>query len=161
MSGLPSGEEMLREAGMRLTLAKLAILDVLKAASAPIAAGDIFRCLKVQEARMAKLSQNTVYVSLRQLHARGVIMSHAGTERKTLYTLQKSPHGSVCLVCWRCGQASVCSDAELWALARQVGQQHGFDVQGLALSCMTVCPACQARDTRAGRRFTAAVRSRP
>lgn len=139
-----AGASLLRQAGIRITLARLAILNVLHAQQESMTVEEIFNLLQQHK---TPLSLGTVYGTLKHLNDAGVIHSRMEQGRKLLYSVQaEQPVGSMgCVVC---GKKQTLDDKRLQRAVEQVCEDHGAKFESFRLSLSVVCEECVAPKVR-------------
>ncbi|MFT3820438.1 MAG: transcriptional repressor [Rubrivivax sp.] len=146
-SGVPA---RLRAVGLRPTTARVAIVQALEAADAPLTAEALFRALT---RRGVPVGLATTYRSLAELASAGLLLrawvqGHAGA--KVVYAVTAPAEGRVParhrLTCARCGRCVFFTDAGLTQRLRQAAGLGSLDApaQGLTITvgCLGCSPAC-------------------
>ena len=131
----------LRQAGLRLTLPRLAICRVLaKSAEHPTAA-QLHERLR---ADFPSLSLATVYNTLNTLLALGLVgeIGDAGDGQRH-YDPNTTVHAN--LICTRCHQIRDLEDHALESVSRRIASRSGYQLQGARVVYYGECPACAKR----------------
>lgn len=129
----------LREAGMKATPKRLAILDMLDAASAYASPEELWKMLRD---RFDRLGLPTVYRNLEELAASGVISKVIHPNRQLYYYFCRNRdhhHHFVCLSCRRVEDIPACG---IEALEREVTERNGGRVLSHILQLNGLCGAC-------------------
>lgn len=131
---------LLRSAGLKATVPRLRVLEVLQSKDCGVDVHQIYLEL-LESDRAANLS--TVYAVLKQLTACGLVDVHWSATRKTLYALRSTGNHSAVATCVSCGQSMELPGDELedhvrMLVARQAGQFRAFsvDVQMVCAECL-------------------------
>jgi Fur family peroxide stress response transcriptional regulator len=135
MEPLEEPQSWLRQAGLRVTPQRLAVLEVLREASHPTAE-DIFRAVT---RRHPGVSFATVYNTLATLEAHGTVTVIATPEGRR-YDTTVHPHQHI--RCLRCGRIEDLPewDGTGWVEATRPA---GWRVDGWRLMVVGFCPACR------------------
>ncbi len=91
----------------------------------------------------------TVYSQLRALAAAGEIDSLRAESGEALYRRCGSPVHHHHLVCRRCGRTVELDAPELEALARRLGEEHGFSDLDHVVEITGLCAECSAPELSA------------
>lgn len=86
----------------------------------------------------------TVYSQLRALAGTGEIDSLRAESGETLYRRCGSPVHHHHLVCRRCGRTVELDAADLEALARRLGEEHGFSALEHVVEITGLCQECSS-----------------
>jgi Fe2+ or Zn2+ uptake regulation protein len=134
----------LREAGLRITAPRRAMLRFLATAAAPVSAEDIHHAL----GGVADLV--TVYRSIEAFEKVGVARRHPLESGKSLWCLETVGHAHhhhvTCRKCGRADELSGCEAEKFETAARRLGYKeisHVFEIYG-------VCGDCTGREKRTG-----------
>lgn len=132
------GAGLLRQAGIRMILARLALLNVLHAQKEAMTVEEIFNYLQQHK---TPLSLGTVYGTLKHLHDAGVIYAHMEQGRKLLYSVQaEQPVGSMgCVVC---GKKQALEDQRVQKAVEQACTDMGAKFESFRLNLSVVCEEC-------------------
>ncbi len=130
----------LRQAKLRLTPQRLAICRALADSDAHPTAQAVYAQLRPQ---FPSLSRATVYNTLDVL-VRSGLAHELGTagDNAVHYDADTSPH--VNLVCVQCHRVEDLPGVPLDAIAQQVAQGSGYELQGARVVYYGLCPACRA-----------------
>jgi Fur family peroxide stress response transcriptional regulator len=131
--------QQIRAAGLRLTPQRLLIYQTLRQSKHHPTAQGLFEQIKDE---IPSLSQATVYNTLQALVNAGLIqeIGEAG-DGAVHYDADLTPH--VNLVCTRCHRVDDFFDVPLEAVAEQVANQSGYQIQGARTVYYGLCPDCQ------------------
>jgi Fur family transcriptional regulator, ferric uptake regulator len=132
-------EQILWDAGHRVTRQRAMILEALCTPGGHTSLGDIY--LRVQR-EDPSIDRSTVYRALRLFVDLGLVVAADTGDGELYYEVAKlSPHHH--LVCRRCGDESEIGDAALSAMFEHVAQQHDFRVETDHLVLFGLCGECQ------------------
>ncbi|RIV30858.1 Fur family transcriptional regulator [Micromonospora radicis] len=137
---MPSGEELLRSKGLRVTRPRLAVLDVL-AGGGHLEVDEITR--RVRQ-RLDSVSTQAVYDVLGALSRAGLSrrIEPAGSPARYEARVGDNHHH---VVCRGCGEIADIDCAVGEAPCLDSGLAHGFQVDEAEVTFWGLCPACQAR----------------
>ena len=138
-SPTPSSDAVLKAAGIRPTWPRIAILDVLQSRKDALSAADIFQYLRDEG---HALPLGTVYATLRQLLAGGIIACHHDFGRSALYS-RHTEQSISCLQCQECGRVLPIEDARIRVLLGTICQEQGMKLQDFQLRMAVSCADCQ------------------
>ncbi len=133
----------LKQAGLKLTPQRLAILDVLAGSRDHPTVAAIYTQL---QPRFPTMSQTTVYNTLRTLVQLGLVheLGEAG-DAAAHFDVDIDPHVNV--ICQVCGKiVDLLEDERVPSLAA-VAQQSGFEVRGARIVYYGLCPTCRRQQT--------------
>lgn len=142
---MPTGEQLLRTAGLRVTRPRLAVLEVL-ARGGHLEVEEVIR--QVRE-RLDSVSTQAVYDVLGALSRAGLArrIEPAGSPARFEARVGDNHHHIVCRGCGAIEDVD-CSIGERPCL--DAGTGHGFEVDEAEVTFWGLCPACQ-RERRADR----------
>lgn len=133
----------LRKAGLKATLPRLKILQVLEAhKEAHLSAEDVYRLL-MDEGEDVGLA--TIYRVLAQFEDAGLVIRHHFEDGHALFELEQGHHDH--LVCVKCGRIEEFFDKEIEKRQRQIAKDSGFDLSRHTLVLYGECqdPHCKNR----------------
>ena len=131
--------QVLKDAGMKATPKRLAILDMLYEESAYASPEELWKRLRD---RFDRLGLPTVYRNLEELAASGVISKVIHPNRQLYYYFCPNPehhHHFVCLSCHKVADLPSCG---IEALEREVSQKIGGKVLSHILQLNGLCGVC-------------------
>jgi Fur family transcriptional regulator, ferric uptake regulator len=132
----------LRKAGLKVTLPRLKILEILEAhQQRHLSAEDVYKFLLESE---AEIGLATVYRVLTQFEAAGLVRRHNFEGGSAVFELDDGPHHDH-IVCQQCGHVEEFVDATIEARQIAAAAAHGFTVADHSLviygNCTTEdCP---------------------
>ena len=114
----------LRKAGLKATLPRLKILEVLQSNKQDhLSAEDVYRLLMEDE---EDIGLATIYRVLSQFEDAGLVIRHHFEDGHALFELEQGPHDH--LICVKCGKIEEFFDTEIQQRQRDVAQKSGFDL---------------------------------
>ena len=127
--------------GARNTRQRTAVINLLSEIDTFASAKEIHREL---ENRDLQVGLTTVYRTLQSLaEIEAVDVLHMATG-ETLYRQCVSPHHHHHLVCTQCGRTEEIDGGSVETWAKQVAEQHGFQLTGHDAEIYGLCPDCGA-----------------
>ncbi|GAA0543032.1 fur family transcriptional regulator FurA3 [Paractinoplanes ferrugineus] len=137
---MSTGEDLLREHGLRVTKPRLAVLEVLTGGG-HLEVDDIARQVRT---RLDSVSTQAVYDVLGALSRAGLArrLEPAGSPARFEARVGDNHHHIVCRGCGEIADVD-CAVGERPCLSP--GSGHGFEVDEAEVTFWGLCPACQAR----------------
>jgi Fur family ferric uptake transcriptional regulator len=134
----------LREAGLKVTLPRLKILEILEDDGARHkSAEDIYRALLDHH---EDIGLATVYRVLTQFEAAGLVTRHHFENGMAVFELNRGDHHDH-IVCLDCGKVEEFVDSGIEERQKAIAAQAGFDIQDHSMILYGRCrkPNCPAR----------------
>lgn len=134
--------QQLRSAKLRPTIGRISVMRVLEqAGDQPLSADDVFRRLMEQG---AQCNIGTVYRTLQQCEAAGILLRGCDAQRRSLYWIKPASADSraVRLVCRVCERGFPLDDALLYEQLARVMQQHAVRVADQPVQVEITCADC-------------------
>ena len=131
----------LKKAGLKVTLPRLKILEILEAAEPRhMSAEDVYKTLLESE---ADIGLATVYRVLTQFEAAGLVRRHNFEGGSAVFELDDGEHHDH-IICQQCGHVVEFVDEEIEARQETNAAEHGFEVSDHALVIYGNCirPNC-------------------
>lgn len=142
MSGNLKDQELLKQAGLRLTPQRLAIIGYMRGTKAHPSPETVYEALKPTN---PGLSLNTVYQTLRALEDAGLVRRISMEENVYRYDANVAPHAHlVCLGCDRVDDTNGEIEPLLMDLLKKVRTKTDWDVRTLDCCFYGYCPDCRA-----------------
>ncbi|NNC23668.1 ferric iron uptake transcriptional regulator [Salinisphaera sp. USBA-960] len=114
----------LRKVGLKATLPRLKILEVLQDNRADhLSAEDVYRRLLDHN---EDIGLATIYRVLSQFEEAGLVTRHHFEDGHALFELDQGPHDH--LICVKCGRIEEFFDDEIQKRQKNVAEQSGFDL---------------------------------
>lgn len=134
-------QDFLAHLGIKVTKQRIAIIEILKKAAAPVTAEDIYGRLE----NKALLNYSTVYRTLNTLSEKGVLIRTGEPGGKTYFQLKGETHTHEleCLVCHKHIKVATCP---VDAFSRAVTKETGFVVTEHSLELKGICAQCAAEE---------------
>ncbi len=135
----------LRRAGLKVTLPRLKILEILeRGAHRHMSAEDVYR--ELMEVGEEKIGLATVYRVLTQFEAAGLVSRHNFDGGQAVFELDDGKHHDH-IVCTECGDVVEFVDATIEKRQKSISEELGFDLQDHSLVLYGRCnkPGCSGR----------------
>ncbi|MDT0619288.1 MAG: ferric iron uptake transcriptional regulator [Salinisphaeraceae bacterium] len=133
----------LRKAGLKATLPRLKILQVLEANKADhLSAEDVYRML-MDEGEDVGLA--TIYRVLAQFEDAGLVIRHHFEDGHALFELEQGHHDHI--VCVKCGRIEEFFDRDIEQRQRKIAEDNGFD---LSKHTLVLYGECQNTNCKKG-----------
>lgn len=132
----------LRKAGLKVTLPRVKILELLENASHHhMSAEDVYKALLEQG---EDVGLATVYRVLSQFEQAGIVQKHLFENGLKIYEITTEEHHDH-LICDNCGKIIEFTNKVIEEEQQKVAEQYGFKLSGHALTLYGICddPDCQ------------------
>lgn len=137
--GYSVSKEDLRKAGLKVTLPRIKILQLLdKSEDHHMSAEDIYRSL-IEMGEDVGLA--TVYRVLTQLESAGLVKRHYFDGGQSVFELNQGEHHDH-LVCLRCGKVEEFVDPVIEAQQLQIAVRANFQITDHSLNIYGICNSC-------------------
>jgi Fur family ferric uptake transcriptional regulator len=135
----PDSQE-LREAGLKITLPRLKILQILESSSVHhLSAEDVYKALIQND---EEIGLATVYRVLTQFEEAGLVIRHHFEGGHSVFELATDDHHDH-IVCVKCGRVEEFTDEEIEARQRTIADKLGFELTDHNLNMYGLCPECR------------------
>jgi len=137
-----SGEDI-RNAGLKVTLPRVKILEVLERLErGHVSAEDVYKLL-LQAGEEIGLA--TIYRVLTQFESAGLVTRHHFEGGQSVFELDRGEHHDH-IVCIRCGRVEEFFDQIIEDRQQEIAKDKGFSVEAHALTIYGYCkdPACKS-----------------
>ena len=135
-------QEHLKNAGLKVTLPRIKVLEVFRAAEARhLSAEDVYQRLS---SRQADVGLATVYRVLTQLEEAGMLARHNFNAGKAVYELNEGKHHDH-LICLDCGRTDEFTDPTIEKRQRAVAESLGYVLRDHHMALYGYCPACAGK----------------
>ncbi|MGC4027700.1 MAG: ferric iron uptake transcriptional regulator [Steroidobacteraceae bacterium] len=134
----------LRKAGLKVTLPRLKILEILETGGMRHkSAEDIYKALLESN---EDIGLATVYRVLTQFEAAGLVTRHHFENGMAVFELNEGDHHDH-LVCIECGRIEEFVDEEIEERQRRIAAEHGFEIRDHSMIIYGRCrrPDCPSR----------------
>lgn len=138
------GGQEIRNAGLKVTLPRVKILDVLeKRGSEHVSAEDVYKLL-LDSGEVIGLA--TVYRVLTQFESAGLVTRHHFEGGQSVFELDRGEHHDH-IVCIHCGRVEEFFDKTIENRQQEIAKEKGFTVDDHALTIYGYCKdsACAGR----------------
>ncbi|SHF12985.1 Fur family transcriptional regulator, ferric uptake regulator [Microbulbifer donghaiensis] len=127
---MPNENQELRKAGLKVTLPRVKILQLLENASEQhLSAEDVYKML-LEAGEDVGLA--TVYRVLTQFESAGLVMRHNFDGGHSVFELDRGDHHDH-MVCTDTGRVIEFHNEEIEKLQKQIAEEHGFELTGHSL----------------------------
>jgi len=131
-------QDLLRHSALKVTSARIAVLDFLSRAKYPQDAEEIYNYL---QSRNKKIDRATVYRILDVFLQKGLIQKVEFGEGRSRFELSKNDHHH--LICENCGRITDISDCRISDFEEQIKQKKYFLIKRHSLEFFGICKLCQ------------------
>jgi len=133
----------LKEAGLKATLPRLKILDILESSEGGrhMSAEEVYMALKGQE---EDVGLATVYRVLTQFAQAGLVTRHNFEGGHAVFELNEGKHHDH-ILCVKCGRVDEFVDETIEQRQQTIADKHGYTITDHSLTIYGVCGACQKR----------------
>ncbi|MBF2754151.1 MAG: ferric iron uptake transcriptional regulator [Gammaproteobacteria bacterium AqS3] len=135
-----SENSTLKQAGLRITLPRLKILNVfLNSAERHLSAEDVYRLLISQEDERIGIA--TVYRVLTQFEQAGILVRHHFETGVAVFELDNAPHHDhIC--CVKCGKVEEFVDDIIEVQQSKMAEKLGYELHSHSLKMYGICGDC-------------------
>ena len=131
----------LKEAGLKITLPRIKILQILESSEVHhVSAEDVYKLL-LQNGEEIGLA--TVYRVLTQFEQAGLVVRHNFEGGHSVFELATEKHHDH-IVCVKCGKVEEFSDEEIERRQKLVADRLGFELTDHNLNMYGLCPDCRS-----------------
>lgn len=134
-------DKELRKAGLKVTLPRVKILELLEAAheeNRHLSAEDVFRLLHESG---EDIGLATVYRVLTQFQDAGLVIKHNFDNDQAVFELESGQHHDH-MVCLRCNKVIEFSDETIEQRQKEIAAKHGFKLTHHSLTMHGICAEC-------------------
>ena len=136
---MPSESQELRDAGLKITLPRVKILQILEGSPAHhLSAEDVYKQLLVND---DEIGIGTVYRVLTQFEDAGLVKRHHFEGGHSVFEIAKTEHHDH-LVCVKCGVVEEFADESIEERQREIADRAGFQLTDHQLNLYGLCPRC-------------------
>ena len=137
---MPEKSKELKDAGLKITLPRIKILQVLENSSVQhVSAEDVYKMLIAAD---EEIGLATVYRVLTQFEQAGLVARHNFEGGHSVFELSKEDHHDH-IVCQKCGKITEFSDEKIEIRQSEVAKSLGYTLLDHNLNMYGVCPDCQ------------------
>lgn len=135
-----SNDSDLKKAGLKVTLPRLKILQILEhAAEHHLSAEDIYK-LSLESGEDIGLA--TVYRVLTQFEQAGLVVRHHFEGGYSVYELDSGSHHDH-LICVKCGKVEEFVDSVIEKRQEEIAKNAGYNITDHSLNIYGICTNCQ------------------
>lgn len=132
--------QALRDAGLKVTLPRVKILQLLEVSSQRhMSAEDVYKALL---ATGEDVGLATVYRVLTQFEAAGLVIRHHFEGGNSVFELSDVDHHDH-IVCIKCDRVEEFSDAVVEARQEKISAEMGYELTGHSFYLYGICPQCR------------------
>ncbi len=132
--------EELREAGLKITLPRIKILQILEnSAVRHVSAEDIYKLLLEND---EEIGLATIYRVLTQFEEAGLVARHHFEGGHSVFEIAQESHHDH-LVCVKCGRVEEFSDDGIEARQEAIAERLGFELTDHQLNMYGLCADCR------------------
>ncbi|MEC8299826.1 MAG: ferric iron uptake transcriptional regulator [Pseudomonadota bacterium] len=137
---MPEKSKELKDAGLKITLPRIKILQVLENSSVQhVSAEDVYKMLIAAD---EEIGLATVYRVLTQFEQAGLVARHNFEGGHSVFELSKEDHHDH-IVCQKCGKITEFSDEKIEIRQSEVAKSLGYTLLDHNLNMYGLCPDCQ------------------
>lgn len=130
----------LRKAGLKVTLPRMKILEVLETSGARhFSAEDVYKALLEQG---EEIGLATVYRVLTQFESAGLVTRHHFDTGHSVFELDQGDHHDH-ILCVRCGKVDEFVDETIERRQREIAKNAGFEMTDHCLYIYGICARCK------------------
>ena len=133
----------LKEAGLKATLPRLKILEILENSSElqrHMSAEEVYDLLRGQD---EKIGLATIYRVLTQFEAAGLVTRHNFEGGHAGFELNEGEHHDH-ILCVKCGRVEEFVDETIEQRQKDIADKHGFTITDHSLTIYGICSDCRA-----------------
>lgn len=139
---MTSDSQDLRDAGLKITLPRLKILQILEQSDIHhLSAEDVYKQLIQND---EEIGLATVYRVLTQFEEAGLVIRHHFEGGHSVFEMATDEHHDH-IVCVKCGKVEEFTDDEIERRQRAVADELGFELTDHKLNMYGLCPNCQQK----------------
>lgn len=131
----------LRNAGLKVTLPRVKILQILENQSTErhLTAEQVYKILLSED---EEIGLATVYRVLTQFEAAGLVTRHHFEGGNSVFELSDGDHHDH-ILCMKCGKVDEFSDEVIEARQKEIAQRLGYELTAHGLYLYGFCPKCR------------------
>ncbi len=141
---MPSENQELRDAGLKVTLPRVKILQILEGSDTKhMSAEDVYKALIDAE---EDVGLATVYRVLTQFESAGLVARHHFEGGHSVFELMPDDHHDH-IVCDSCGKVEEFFDDIIEQQQEKIAKKHGFKITDHSMYLYGICKDCQAENS--------------
>ncbi|MCR5079593.1 MAG: transcriptional repressor [Bacilli bacterium] len=133
------GEELLKNHGLKVTSARLAVLSVLSSSPIPLTAEAIYESTKKEG-----LNLSTVYRTLNSFEEANIVKKEIGHNKESIFSLEREEDSHV-LVCTKCHKTVKLEGCPYHEVNEAIENETGFVLEDHNTAIYGICPDCQKK----------------
>jgi Fe2+ or Zn2+ uptake regulation protein len=131
-------KEVIKKHGLRITPARVAVLNILDNTDKPL---DISSILTLLRGQKLAADQATIYRIIENFIERGLLTRLQFREKKFYYETKRKEHHHA--ICQKCGSIQDVTKCNIKRLEREIEKNMNFKVTSHSLEFFGVCALCQ------------------
>ena len=136
---MPAESQELKDAGLKITLPRVKILQILESAKVHhVSAEEVYKLLLAND---EEIGLATVYRVLTQFEQAGLVTRHNFEGGHSVFELSSENHHDH-IVCVRCGRVEEFIDRQIEQRQEAVARKLGFQLTDHHLNLYGLCPDC-------------------
>jgi len=136
------GSEELREAGLKATVPRVKILEIMEQSSVRhLSAEDIYKAL-LEEGEDVGIA--TIYRVLTQFESAGLVTRHHFEGGIAVFELDQGEHHDH-ILCLKCGKVEEFVDEVIEQRQKDIASKAGFSMTSHSLNIYGICKDCQSK----------------
>ncbi len=140
MPQAPAESQELRNAGLKVTLPRVKILEILERSNARhISAEEMYKAL-LESGEDIGLA--TVYRVLTQFETAGLVTRHHFEGGHSVFELNQGAHHDH-ILCVKCGRVDEFMDSEIEARQKKIASAKGYEMTDHSLYIYGICSSCR------------------
>lgn len=138
------GSEDLREAGLKATLPRVKILEIMERSTVRhLSAEDIYKAL-LEDGEDVGIA--TIYRVLTQFESAGLVTRHHFEGGISVFELNQGEHHDH-ILCIKCGKVEEFVDEVIEQRQKDIAERSGFSMTDHSLNIYGICADCQSKNT--------------
>ncbi|MBQ4254890.1 MAG: transcriptional repressor [Bacilli bacterium] len=133
-------ESLLKNHGLKITSARIAVLSVLENNHLPLSAERIYELTKKEG-----LNLSTVYRTLNSFVEAGLVKKEINQDKESIFSLESEEDNHV-LICTKCHKTVKLEGCPYHEVNEAIESQTGFVLQDHNTEIYGICPDCQNKD---------------
>lgn len=133
-------ESLLKNHGLKITSARIAVLSVLEANHLPLSAERIYELTKKEG-----LNLSTVYRTLNSFAEAGLVKKEINQDKESIFSLESEEDNHV-LICTKCHKTVKLEGCPYHEVNEAIESQTGFLLQDHNTEIYGICPDCQNKN---------------
>jgi Fe2+ or Zn2+ uptake regulation protein len=139
-------ENLLSQAGYRITQPRRAILDIIAESSRPLTPLEIYDLVREDNPGVGLVTIYRTIEKLEEMH----LVSHVHHLGECQTVFRCSEHHQHLLICTSCGSSRFFDGLEVEEQFNQIGEKLGYQVTGHWLQLAGLCEACRVKQQTKG-----------